>query len=126
MIRSLFLTLFALTFLSAYPANAERRLALVVGVAEYRELPGIVRSVADARAVSHALTEIGFQSDLVLEHRSSSCPKAAVPGQWRREMGDLVRRGPKLLLEPKRLPASLSLACVGRNCGARMRLGTGP
>jgi uncharacterized protein len=77
MFRSLFATLLALTFLNAYPAYAERRLGLVVGIAEYRELPGIVRSAADARAVSQSLTEIGFEVDLVLEPDGRGLDEAA-------------------------------------------------
>ncbi len=76
MIRSLFASLLALTILNAYPAYAERRLALVVGIAEYRELPAIVRSAADARAVSQSLTEIGFEADLVLEPDSRGLAEA--------------------------------------------------
>lgn len=67
LILTLILTLWALALFSAGPAQAERRRALVVGVAEYRELPGIVRSSGDARAVHDALTRIGFEADLLLD-----------------------------------------------------------
>jgi hypothetical protein len=67
MIRTLLLTALALAWFSADPAYAERRRALVVGIAEYRDLQAIVRSASDARAVSETLTQIGFDADLALE-----------------------------------------------------------
>ena len=67
MIRALLLASLAFAFFSVDAAHAERRRALVVGIAEYRELPGILRSSGDARAVSESLTQIGFEADLLLE-----------------------------------------------------------
>lgn len=67
MLRAVFALLFALTWIGIGEAQAQRRVALVIGAAEYRELPGIVRSAGDARAVKEALETLGFVADLVLD-----------------------------------------------------------
>ena len=67
MMRALFALVLGLTCLAAAPAEAERRVALVVGLAEYRNLTPLVRPPGDARAVRDQLARLGFEADLVLE-----------------------------------------------------------
>lgn len=62
----IFLGLAALV-LGALPAQAQRRLALVVGANEYRSLPRLVRAAGDARSVQTALRRLGFETTGVFE-----------------------------------------------------------
>ncbi len=67
MLRAALAVLVALLALGASPAEAQRRAALVIGIAEYRNLPGLVRPTGDARAVRDALAYTGFEAELVLD-----------------------------------------------------------
>lgn len=62
--RRLVLSLYACVVLFAFaeadPALAEKRVALVVGNDDYETLPDLKKAVNDARAVSSALSELGF------------------------------------------------------------------
>ncbi len=61
MLRVALALAFAFAWFGVDAAHAQRRLALVIGVAEYRDLPAIVRSPTDARAVKGSLTALGFK-----------------------------------------------------------------
>jgi uncharacterized protein len=65
MLRAAIALLTLLTFQSAAAAQSQRR-AFVIGIAEYRELQGIVRPIGDARAVHDRLSQLGFTSELVV------------------------------------------------------------
>ena len=61
-LRTLFLSLFALTVLALSPASAaDRRVALVVGNDAYQNVPGLQKAVADARAMGERLRKLGFE-----------------------------------------------------------------
>jgi hypothetical protein len=55
------------------------------------------------------------RSRAIVSDRCSSCSKAAVPAPIARDRRSNVP-GPSLVSEPKRLLASLLLACVGQSC----------
>ena len=61
--RSIFSFLAVLFFvaLSLSPAQAEKRLALVIGINDYREVPKLEKAVGDADAVGDKLASLGFQ-----------------------------------------------------------------
>ena len=65
MLRAVIALLTVLMLQGAAAAQAQRR-AIVIGIAEYRELQGIVRPVGDARAVHDRLSQLGFNSGLVV------------------------------------------------------------
>lgn len=92
MLRVALALAFAFAWLGVDAAHAQRRLALVIGIAEYRDLPGIVRSQVDARAVRDALTAIGFEADLVLDPDGSALDDAVdrFTGSLRRDDVALV------------------------------------
>ncbi|MFX8489275.1 caspase family protein, partial [Acinetobacter baumannii] len=54
-IRTLLTGLVALTVLFAAPAYAEKRVALVIGNNDYRNVPRLQKAVNDARTMSDAL-----------------------------------------------------------------------
>lgn len=45
----------------AKTANAERRLALVIGIDDYKNVPKLERAAGDARAISASLRKLGFE-----------------------------------------------------------------
>src|SRR6266436_3244371 len=51
----------AALLLSACPAAAENRLALVIGQSAYRSVPALPNPANDAKAVSQLLTDSGFE-----------------------------------------------------------------
>jgi uncharacterized caspase-like protein len=59
--QTLFLAIIAANFLGAGPAKAEPRLALVIGQSAYRSVPALLNPTNDAKAVSEALTDAGFE-----------------------------------------------------------------
>ncbi|MGL4558279.1 MAG: caspase family protein, partial [Afipia sp.] len=59
-IRTLLTGLVALTVLFAAPAYAEKRVALVIGNNDYRNVPRLQKAVNDARTMSDALKQLGF------------------------------------------------------------------
>jgi uncharacterized protein len=65
MLRAVIALLTILTLHGAAAAQTQRR-AFVIGIAEYRELQGIVRPVGDARAVHDRLSQLGFTSELMV------------------------------------------------------------
>lgn len=76
MLRAALALALAFAWLGVDAASAQRRLALVIGVTEYRELPRVVRSAGDARAVRDALTGIGFAADLALDPDAGALDEA--------------------------------------------------
>jgi hypothetical protein len=52
---------FALSFLSPHPAQAQRRVALVVGAAQYDHIPSLTNPANDAEDMSALLTRLGFE-----------------------------------------------------------------
>ncbi|MBW7965839.1 caspase family protein [Bradyrhizobium sp. BR 10261] len=66
--RSLFLSVLALLFsLVAGQAMAEKRIALVIGMAEYRQVPRLTNPARDAEAIAALLRKAGF--DLIESKR---------------------------------------------------------
>lgn len=59
-IGTFFLSLAALTAVLAAPAHAEKRVALVIGNNDYRNVPRLQKAVNDARTMSDALKQLGF------------------------------------------------------------------
>ena len=57
----------ALLAATAAAAQAERRLALVIGIADYQDLQSLVKPSADAPAIEGALARIGFETQEVVE-----------------------------------------------------------
>ncbi len=53
-------SLFAATMAFAAPASAEKRVALVIGNNDYRNVPPLQKAVNDARTMSDALKQLGF------------------------------------------------------------------
>lgn len=63
------LLLFATLLLAAFglPAEAARKLALVIGINNYSEVPKLQKAVGDAQAMGDALSKIGFQVTTALD-----------------------------------------------------------
>ncbi len=59
-IRALLIGLVALTTAFVAPAYAEKRVALVIGNNDYRNVPQLQKAVNDARTMSDALKQLGF------------------------------------------------------------------
>lgn len=53
--------------LAASPAMAEKRVALVIGIDKYTEVPPLRKAVGDAKAVGAALEKLGFTVKLVTD-----------------------------------------------------------
>jgi uncharacterized caspase-like protein len=61
MLRSAFLSLLAFLFvISADPARADKRVALVIGISNYQQVPRLANPVRDADALSALLRKAGF------------------------------------------------------------------
>lgn len=56
-----FLFLALLTLMQAGTAHGERRLALVIGIGDYINLPNLEKAAADAALMAATLSELGFQ-----------------------------------------------------------------
>ena len=56
-----YIAIIAANLIGACPATAESRLALVIGQSAYRSVPPLPNPTNDAKAVSEALTEAGFE-----------------------------------------------------------------
>jgi uncharacterized caspase-like protein len=66
MARSAFLLFLGFLFLiSAAPARADKRIALVIGISDYREVPRLVNPARDANAVATLFKKAGFD---VVDH----------------------------------------------------------
>jgi hypothetical protein len=57
-------------------ANAEKRLALVVGINDYKEVPALEKAVGDAEAISTKLTGLGFGVTTILNADRRSLNRA--------------------------------------------------
>ncbi len=64
--RAFFATVILLTAF-ACPAEAARKLALVIGINNYKEVPKLEKAVGDAEAVGQALSGLGFQVTTALD-----------------------------------------------------------
>ncbi len=53
--------------LSAIPAVAEKKLALVIGINNYREIPKLEKAVGDAQAIGQTLSSLGYQVTTALD-----------------------------------------------------------
>jgi caspase domain-containing protein len=61
MLRSAFLFLLAFLFvISADPARADKRVALVIGISNYQQVPGLANPSRDADALSALFRKSGF------------------------------------------------------------------
>jgi uncharacterized caspase-like protein len=68
MLRSLFLLLLAFSLLAlAEPAQAEKRVALVIGISNYQQVPRLANPTRDAQAMAALFKQAGF--DVVDEER---------------------------------------------------------
>jgi hypothetical protein len=61
------LLLFALPLLAAEPALAAKRLALVIGMNDYKEIPKLEKAVGDAQAIAGQLTALGYAVTTALD-----------------------------------------------------------
>jgi hypothetical protein len=66
MFRALFATLICLTVF-VHPAEAARKLALVIGNNDYRDVPKLDKAVGDAQAIGQALAGLGFEVTTALD-----------------------------------------------------------
>ena len=64
--RAVFATIVLLTAF-ACPAEAARKLALVIGINNYREVPKLEKAIGDAEAIGKALSGLGFQVTTALD-----------------------------------------------------------
>jgi Caspase domain len=64
--RTFFATLIFITAF-AMPAEAARKLALVIGINNYREVPKLEKAVGDSQAIATALSGLGFQVTTALD-----------------------------------------------------------
>ncbi len=53
--------------LSVVPAVAEKKLALVIGINNYREIPKLEKAVGDAQAIGQTLSSLGYQVTTALD-----------------------------------------------------------
>jgi Caspase domain len=72
------------------PAEAARKLALVIGINNYRDVPKLEKAVGDATAIGQALTTLGFEvsTALDMDRRSLNLALAKLYGSI--EPGDTV------------------------------------
>lgn len=67
MVRLFTLALTLLAAIGMDAASAERRVALVIGIDHYQEVPNLEKAVGDARAMAAKLTDLGFEVTQVLD-----------------------------------------------------------
>jgi hypothetical protein len=94
MLRAVIALLTILTWHGAAAAQTQRR-AFVIGIAEYRELQGIVRPVGDARAVHDRLSQLGFTSELVVNADGPTLQDAFTRFTASLQDGDVAASGSK-------------------------------
>lgn len=90
MIRAALALLVAFAAFGASPAQAQRRLALVIGIAEYQFLPKLRRPVGDAQAVQEALFVQGVEADVVVEADKAALESAVARFTAKLRPGDVA------------------------------------
>lgn len=65
--RHRFLTAVLLFALQVVPAAAEKKLALVIGINDYREIPKLEKAVGDAQAIGQTLSGLGYEVTTALD-----------------------------------------------------------
>lgn len=68
--------LFASALSGTGPAQAEKRIALVIGNSNYQNVPQLANPAADAKAIAEMLSAIGFQVDLQTDLDNLSLKRA--------------------------------------------------
>src|SRR5215469_6267913 len=68
-LSSLKFALAALSIVLALPAHAEKRVALVIGNNDYRNVPKLLKAVNDARTMGQVLRQLGF-SVMIAENQT--------------------------------------------------------
>ncbi|MGE0612559.1 MAG: caspase domain-containing protein, partial [Hyphomicrobiales bacterium] len=82
----------ALLAMTAWPqqAWAGKRLALVIGIDSYREIPVLQKATGDARALSAALQSLGFDVTTVLDADRRTLNRSVAEFQARLGVGDIA------------------------------------
>lgn len=62
----------------AQPANADRRLALVIGNSDYKSLPRLKNAVFDAELIRDALKSVGFETTFIHDTGKSDIEQALI------------------------------------------------
>ncbi len=75
---------------SATPAQAEKRLALVIGINAYRDIPRLEKAVGDAGAVAQTLRGLGFQVTTVIDADRRALNRAVTLFQNQLQPGDIA------------------------------------
>ncbi len=79
-----------LAILAAGPAFAEKRLALVIGINAYQEVPVLEKAVGDARAIGTALGRIGFAVTTVIDANRRDLNRSIADFQKALSPGDVA------------------------------------
>ena len=74
--------------LAAAPANAAKRVALIIGNNDYSEVPKLEKATGDARAVTATLQDLGFEVMTLLDASRSRMARALVDFETRVSPGD--------------------------------------
>lgn len=77
-----------LAVLSALPAKAERRVALVIGNSDYTSVPALPNPANDARLMAATLEELGFEVTTLIDADEGAMKQAML------EFGRTLRSGP--------------------------------
>ena len=84
------LILFCLMVVLAPAAWAAERVALVIGVADYSTIPSLQNTVNDARALSAALDEIGFEVTTLINPGQARTHETLAQFAFEAETADLA------------------------------------
>lgn len=76
--------------LLSLPASAADRVALVIGMAQYKSVPALTNTVNDARLLSSALTSIGFDVTTLIDTSQEELREALDGFAFRAETADLA------------------------------------
>ncbi|MBL4756030.1 MAG: caspase family protein, partial [Flavobacteriales bacterium] len=85
--RKIFIVIFLMLPTLAW---ASERVALVIGISDYKTIPKLDNTVNDARGIADALSSIGFQVTTVLEGSSKQLRDAVDEFSFRSEAADLA------------------------------------
>jgi hypothetical protein len=83
-------SVFFLAVLSAGPAFAEKRLALVIGIDAYQEVPALEKAAGDARAIGAALGRLGFSVTTVIDANRRDLNRSIADFQKALSPGDVA------------------------------------